>query len=61
MVNSTIAIIFAVILGIISIVGLIWASGIGRSNADVVSGYKGGKGSKGSKGGKLKFKKLKKI
>lgn len=58
MINSTIAIIFAVILGIISIVGLIWASGIGRSNADVVSGYKGGKCGKGSK---LKFKKLKKI
>jgi len=34
---------------------LIWASGIGKSNADVISGYKGGKGSK------LKFKKLKKY
>jgi len=55
MLNNTAAIIIGVILGIISIVGLIWASGIGRSNADVVSGYKGGKGSK------LKFKKLKKF
>jgi hypothetical protein len=55
MVNSTIAIILGVILGIISIVVLIWASGIGRSNADVIADYKGGKGSK------LKFKKLKKI
>ena len=52
MVNNTIVIIFGVILGIISIVGLIWASGIGSSNTDVVSGYRGGK---------LKLKKLKKL
>jgi hypothetical protein len=49
MLNNTAAIIIGVILSIISIVGLIWASGIGRSNADVVSGYT-------SIGGKLRFK-----
>jgi len=51
MVNNTIVIVLGVILGIISILVLIWASGIGRSNADVITGYKGGK---------LKLKKLKK-
>jgi hypothetical protein len=52
MLNNTATIIIAVILGIISILVLIWASGIGRSNADVITGYKGGK---------LKLKKLKKL
>ena len=53
MLNNTATIIIAVILGIISILVLIWASGIGRSNADVITGYT-------SIGGKLRFKKLKK-
>ena len=51
--DNTIVIVLGVILAIASILVFVWASGLGNSNAAIISDYKGGKL-------KLKLKKLKK-